>query len=371
MSTPEAAVGNTPERRVAAGETWREFCQKLEAIGETVLHTDLASSPIDQAEGYRYLSRLTRIALDMHVENADTDFPGFYAASHPTAKIGADNPDNIYMNASISGVQRYRITGQRGGVPILSFGTKANRYAIDGTMASTGELDAADMVFALDGSFEVIASKKPAVGNWLPLDGDSTMLLVRQTFLDRDNEAPATILIEALDLPQKTPAPLTATRLEQGLQRAAAFVEGTAKTFLHWSEMLRREQFNTLATTDQTMFYKAGGDPTIFYLHGYWQLADDEALVIETPIPDCTFWNFQCDNIWFESLDYRHHKIHVNKHTAKLNADGSVTIVVAARDPGYGNRIDTASHDHGTMLLRWTGATEHPVPTTKVVKING
>jgi hypothetical protein len=371
MSAQETEMGNTPEDRVASGETWRDFCRKLEAIGETVLGTELAGSPIDQAEGYRYLSRLTRIALDMHVENADTDFPGFYAASHPTAKIGADNPDNIYMNASISGAQRYRITGKRGGVPILSFGTKANRYAIDGTMASTGELDAADMAFAEDGSFEIIVSKVPANGNWVPLADDSSMLLVRQTFLDRDNEEPATISIEALDAPRETPEPLTAAKLEQGLQRAAAFVEGTAKTFLRWTEMLQGEQLNKIATTDQTMFYKAGGDPTIFYLHGYWKLAADEALVIETPIPDCSFWNFQCDNIWFESLDYRHHKVHVNKHTAKLNPDGSVTIVVAAQDQGYGNWIDTAGHDHGTMLLRWTGATEHPVPTTKVVKING
>jgi len=93
--------------------------------------------------------------------------------------------------------------------------------------------------------------------------------------------------------------------------------------------------------------------------------------VIETPVPDCTFWNFQLDNIWMESLDYRHHRIHVNKHSAKLNPDGTVTIVVAERDPGFGNWIDAAGHDHGTMLLRWTSAAEHPVPNTKVVKIDG
>lgn len=355
------------EQRVASGEVWRDFCRRLEAIGEVVLSTKIADAPIDQAEGYRYLSRLTRIALDMHLENADTDFPGFYAASHPTAKIGADNPDNIYMNAAISGARRYRISGNRGSVPILSFGTKANRYAIDGTMASTGELDSADIEFEEDGSFEIIASKERENGNWLPLADDSSMLLVRQTFLDRDNEVPATVKIEAIDRPRETPEPLTAEKLEQGLQRAAAFVEGTARTFLRWTDMLM-PALNQLATTDQTMFYKAGGDPTIFYLHGYWKLAPDEMLVIETPVPDCTFWNFQVDNIWFESLDYRHHKVHVNAHSATLNPNGTVTIVVAARDPGFGNWVDTAGHEHGTMLLRWTGATEHPVPVTRVEK---
>jgi len=359
------------EKRVASGQAWSDFCRRLEAIGQVVLNTELAGTPIDQAEGYRYLSRLTRIALEMHLEEADTDFPGFYAASHPTAKIGADNPDNIYMNASISGARRYRITGKRNSVPILSFGTKANRYAIDGTMASTGELDSADMQFGPDGSFEIIVSKDKANGNWLPLAEDSSMLLVRQTFLDRDNEEPAKIKIEAIDPPRPTPVPLTPEKLEQGFQRAAAFVEGTAKTFLRWTDMLVGEQLNKLETVDQTMFYKAGGDPTIFYLHGYWKLAPGEALVIETPVPECTFWNFQVDNIWFESLDYRHHKVHVNKHSAKLNPDGSVTIVLADKDPGYGNWVDKAGHDQGTMLLRWTSAKEHPVPKTKVVKIDG
>ncbi|MBO9378001.1 DUF1214 domain-containing protein [Sphingomonas histidinilytica] len=357
--------------REAPGEAWRQFCRRLEKAGDLVFNAEVAGTPIDQVEGYRYLSRLLRIALEMHMENADTDFPGFYQASHPTAKIGADNPDNLYLNASISGARRYRITGQRGSVPILSFGSKANRYAVDGTMASTGELDAADIRFEPDGSFEIIASKEKANGNWLPLADDTSMLLVRQTFLDRDNEVPATVRIEAIDAPRATPEPLTLGKLEQGFDRAVAFVEGTARTFLHWADLFKAEQLNRLATTDQTMFFKAGGDPTIHYLHGYWKLAPGEALVIETPVPDCTFWNFQLDNIWMESLDYRFHRIHVNKHSARTNADGSVTIVVAARDPGYGNWIDTAGHDHGTMLLRWTGATEHPVPQTKVVKLDG
>lgn len=357
--------------RDAPAEAWRQFCRRLEKAGDLVFNAEVAGTPIDQAEGYRYLSRLLRIALDMHVENADADFPGFYQASHPTAKIGADNPDNLYLNASISGARRYRITGKRGSVPILSFGSKANRYAVDGTMASTGELDAADIRFEPDGSFEIIASKEKANGNWLPLADDSSMLLVRQTFLDRDSEVPATVRIEAIDPPRATPEPLTLGKLEQGFDRAVAFVEGTAKTFLHWADLFKAEQLNRLATTDQTMFFRAGGDPTIHYLHGYWKLAPGEALVIETPVPDCTFWNFQLDNIWMESLDYRFHRIHVNKHGARTNADGSVTIVVAARDPGYGNWIDTAGHDHGTMLLRWTGATEHPVPQTKVVKLDG
>lgn len=350
---------------------WKAFCQKLEALGDIVTNEAFVDEAIDEAEGYRYMTRLLRVALDMHMENSDTDFPHFYAASHTTAKIGADNPDNIYMNASISGARRYRLWGKRNSVPILSIGTKANRYAVDGTMASTGEIDSADFVLGPDGSFEIIVSPTREGKNWLQIAADSSMLLVRQTFMDRANEIPAEVHIEALDAPRATPVPFNAALLSQALTRTAGFVEGTARTFSKWTDMLKAEQFNDIATVDQTMFYRAGGDPAIFYLHGYWKIGPDEAFVIDTKIPECIFWNFQLDNVWFESLDYRHHSIHVNNHTAKLNADGTVTLVIAARDPGYGNWIDTAGHQHGTMLLRWTGAKEHPVPTCKVVKLNG
>ncbi len=35
------------------------------------------------------------------------------------------------------------------------------------------------------------------------------------------------------------------------------------------------------------MFFRAGGDPMIHYLHGWWELEDGEALEITTNIADC------------------------------------------------------------------------------------
>jgi len=69
-------------------------------------------------------------------------------------------------------------------------------------------------------------------------------------------------------------------------------------------------------------------------------------------------------------MDYRHHKVTANKHTATLNQDGSVTFVVSDTDPGWGNWIDTTGHTTGTALLRWVGATEHPLPVCRVEKLS-
>lgn len=348
-------------------ELWKDFCKNLEAAGESVLSSDLALCELDKAEGVRYLTRLLRIGLDMHLENANPAFPTFYQASHATAKIGADNPDNFYQNATISGAHSYRIWGKRGSVPILSFGTKANRYAIDGTMASTGELDIRDVKTSPDGSFEIFVSQKRRGENWLPLEDDSTMLIVRQTFFDRSKEIAAEVSIEALN-ETETPKPLETPDLAESLTRVPAFISGTSQIFLHWANIFRGENKNALSTTDQSMFSKAGGDPMIHYLHGWWELAEGQALKITSDIPKCEGWNFQINNIWMESLDYRHHTIHTNNGLAELNEDGSVTVIVSSK-PQNGNHIDTAGHNRGTMLWRWTGAKTHPVPKVEIINV--
>ncbi|GAB2847850.1 DUF1214 domain-containing protein [Lentzea nigeriaca] len=344
-------------------QAWSQFCRALEKAGEVI--SSGPDTPLDRAEGYRYLARLTREMLYSCLDNADPDFPRFHQLD--LVKIGADNPDNVYLSANIRGDRTYRITGTRGSIAYFSIGSKANRYAKDGTMASTGELSDGDLVIAPDGTVEIIASAERQGTNWLPLAPDSTGLVVRQTYLDRTAEVPGEWHIEQIGGPAE-PAELTPEFLAKALQRAALSVHGTAATFAHWTRTFMARP-NELPDFGQEMFQRAGGDPEIFYLHGYWSLRPGEAWVIETDVPDCPYWNFQLDNWWMESLDHSHKKITVNKHTAVLDSDGRLTIVVAERDPGVANWIDTCGHGSGTALLRWLGATEHPIPKCRVVSL--
>lgn len=347
------------------GEAWSRFCQTLEKAGQVVLAEGAPRTSLDQAEGFRYLSRLTREMLYSCVDNADPDFPRFHELD--LVKMGADNPDNLYLSATIRGDRDYRMTGTRGTISYFSIGSKANRYAKDGTMASTGELTDDELVAEPDGTIEIIASARRRGRNWLPLAPDSTGLVVRQSYLDRDSEIPGSWRIERIgDVIE--PAQLTPEALAKALQRAALGVHGTAATFAHWTRLFMTRP-NELLDFGQEMFQRAGGDPEIFYLHGYWTLGPGEAWVIETDVPDCLYWNFQLDNWWMESMDHRR-RITVNKHTATLDPDGRLTLVVAERDPGVGNWIDTCEHETGTALLRWLGAGTHPLPTCRVVPVD-
>ena len=352
------------------GKTWEQFCEALKSAGQQILRPEAPDTPLDRAEGYRYLSRLVRVALEMHVEFADPDFPGFIVPSHETIKIGADNPDNLYMSARLDGRNEYRVSGRRGTVATLNFATKKGGYANrDGRMDGTGFLAAKDMTFEADGRFELTLSRQPQPGNWLPMEADTNQLLVRQTFLDRRTEQPAQLRIERIGGSAK-PKPLDPVLFHDNLSRAGAFVGNTARLFADWVQGYRT-RVNCLPPADQAVCQAAGGDPNIFYYHGYWQLEEDEALLIELPrIPDCDFWNLQVDNYWMESLDYRYHRIHLNKHNAILDDDGRLTVIVAERDPGLPNWLETAGHRSGTLCFRWIGAREHLHPAARVVKLD-
>lgn len=353
--------------RIESGQAWEDFCDTLKAAGREILNSPENLDHFDRAEGYRYLSRLTRGALETFIEYADPQAPELRRTCHETIKMGADNPDNYYQYAPISGKYDYLLTGNVGTVHDLGFGIQEGNYGQTGNLPTTAYLDVSDLETDDEGNFEIHVSQRPHEGNWLPMTPNSRTLNIRQTINDRENETLARISIRRVDGPHQA-RPITPWKVDRGLLGAAKFVEGCARLFQQWSMDLMKTP-NALPLFDPDAATAAGGVPHIRYYHGYWELAPDEALVIEVTPPDCHFWNFQLNNYWMESLDYRYFPVTINMHSASYEEDGSVRIIIASEDPGHGNWMDRCAHDRGTMCLRWVHATEHPTPTTRVVKL--
>jgi len=362
--------GLTPEdeasRRIVSGEAWEEYCDTLKAAGASLHFPGTPDDPFSQAEGVRYLARLARAGLEGFLEDADPRAPVLKRVVHETVKMGADNPDNYYQNASISGGYEYVIRGNRGTVHHLAFATQSGHYGQGGGMPMTGMLVAKDLEIDANGDFEVALSVEKRPGNWLPMKPDTGLLIVRQTFHDKSKEALASLRVERIDGPNQ-PGPITPTMVDEGLKSAGTLVAGASLLFAKWARDFQAHS-NALPQFDPDTSTKAGGDPQIAYFHSHWRLAQDEALVIEVVPPRCDYWNFQLDNYWMESLDYRFFRIHLNDHTAVKEADGSVRIIVSHVDPGHPNWIQTVGHENGTMCFRWVRADAHPVPKTRVVK---
>lgn len=354
------------DQRIVTGKAWEEFCDTLKTAGTSLIYKTAPRDPFQQAEGVRYLSRLTRAGLEAFIEHADPEFPQLRRLAHETVKLGADNPDNHYANAQISGEYEYRVTGNRNSVFYLGFFTQDGSYGTTGGLSPCDMIEADSMEFNEDGSFEIIISQEKKGQNWLKSTPETTMFMVRQTFMDKANENKAEVNIECIGGPQK-PRPITPTLVNNGLNMAGTFVAGASFLFSKWTAGFTKHA-NQLPLFPPEVSNAAGGDANIFYYHSYWKLADTEALYIHFTPPKCKYWNFQLNNYWMESLDYRYFRIHINMHDAMVEEDGSVKIFVSHKDPKHPNWIETAHHNEGTMLLRWAYADDNPQPNCEVIQ---
>ena len=72
-------------------------------------------------------------------------------------------------------------------------------------------------------------------------------------------------------------------------------------------------------------------------------------MVIQSKIPVCEYWNFQLENNWMESLDYRFYPIHLNSHTADL--DENEFIIHVTHEP-----IDAKKQYNYMWKRKWCNA---------------
>ena len=373
-------AGTVAEERVLSGQAWDEFCDTLKAAGAALTAPGAPRDAFNQAEGYRYLARLARAGLENFVECADPEAPQLCAIANGSRAaricIGSDNPDNLYENATLDGTLEYIVRGVRGTVGYLGLGTQTGRYGGKGGLSTVDYLEAEQLVYdegsaavaEADRSFTVVLSAvRPAgASNWLRLTPEprEAMFIVRQTFGDRRSEVAARLSISCRHAGEGVegggaPSRLTAEKLDEGLQAAAVLAAGASAMFCKWAYGFQAHT-NELPLFDQLRSNKAGGDPNIRYYHSAWRLGPGEVLRIRARPAPCRAWNFQLNNHWMESLDYRYHNVHTNSTLARPDDDddASYTILVAHDDPNAdgcfrGNWIQTTGHECGTMCFRW------------------
>ena len=357
-------------QKVVDGTAWREFCDLLADAGQAILAEGNPDDPLDRAEGYRMLTRLLRGALESRLEYGRPSQAELVCVCHETIKIVAENPDNHYLGASLDGKYDYRIWGTRGEAKWISFNLFSGPGFGGGGPGTGATLHEEEMHIEPDGTFEVIISQKEHSGNWLRSEADTRSIAIRQTFLDKRHQRHAEMHIERTDSGgAAAPAPLTPEELYFSLLYAGHYAKGVAQIGAQWATRQAQwpNEFTDEAQLPETSNFK---DPQITWHQAYFELAEDEALLVEFTPPVCEYWMIALHNHWMETLDYVHHQSTLNCHSAHVEADGSVRFVVAQREPGVPNWLDTAGHERGTVGVRWVGPDVVDVlPSTRVVKL--
>lgn len=150
--------------------------------------------------------------------------------------------------------------------------------------------------------------------------------------------------------------------------RAADWAETGIK---YWNDFLRKRreslgEDNKLSPPGSV----AGGSADIVYGGGWFNLAADEALIVESAVPKAPYWGLQYYTPgWFEAPDYVNRVTSLNGAQTHVDRDGKVRWVVAHRDPGVQNWIDTEGRQQGYLTYRWIWTKDRTQPQAKLVKL--
>jgi hypothetical protein len=359
-SVGEAArAGDATADDLLSGRAWGHLLDGLRRASETVLADDVPRNAADMAAGFRHLLVLLGIGLD----NALREESGSVLAVKPSGvdaiyKWGMDCPDCIYTGAGLRGGETYRLWGSRGTARYVGLQAMAG-------MASSANVLLDELDLGPNGEVDMILSAEPHEGNWLPIAENATALVVRHFFYDWDTEVASTLSIERIGDPgasaARTPEDPRAAVARQ-LIALGDFVVANLDFFLQFS---RPESPNTfLPPLDGTAMGAAAENRPVI---GSWELAPDEALLVEVAPPQGLYWSYSLGNPWWETIDYGSHQSSLNGHQAAIDDDGMLRVVIAHQDPGVANWLDTGGHSAGPIILRCVRTETAPVPTTRLV----
>jgi hypothetical protein len=296
---------------------------------------------VDRASAFRGLLQMLHFGLERTLGAADPARP---VLSRPWPvhlfDYGAGNPDAVYRTAVLRDDLTCRVSGVLGNAPFLSL------EFFDGTR-QTGSLLRSDLRADADGRFEVTFGPEERPGNWLAVVPGTSYLLTREFFDDWSGAEPSRLEIECLDTPASSWPVMTADRVSKELEALGQWLVETVSVFGNAQVRGVREFANAFKPTA----VRADSDlPTIY--HGFWDLAADECLIIETPAPEGDYWGFQLSNALWNTLDYANRQTSLNRTQAHVDQDGALRLVLAHQDPGVPNWLDTLGHEQGAIHVR-------------------
>jgi Protein of unknown function (DUF1214) len=364
------AFGDGPDD-AALQTAWAQFCDRLKSAGQRVFKDHNATSGLQRADGFRFLTQNLGQAFDLALETKDPRYPDIHAFCNPTRKLGGDCADFTYQQAWIDGDSTYRITGDRGTASFLNITVQGLRRDGPGVLHEPfGDVPEANLfghqiTDAPDGCIEVYIGGDERETNWLPTTPGSRKLFIRQGF-DGWEERPARLRIERVDMASPKPVPTPETMID-AMNWAADFVTGLMDDwpeypFSHGGvDANSPNRFPEVASTgDDAKRGRAASNM-------YWELAPDEALIIEFDA-HAGLWTLTNMGAFFTSMDYLYRPVSYTPSRASVDGDGKVRLIMAHRDPGYHNWMDTQGFERGNVTYRHMLEGE-PVPLgTAVVK---
>lgn len=398
-------MAETPDPKAAAvlEEAWSDLMKNIDearaTLGDPAIHPPVATDR-NLAAGHRYLlGQLHRlIETELH---QDPEFPYFQRHPWTISKYTIENPDNLYLYAPLDPTGTFRIVGRahdpaRWRGERSSSERQAPHYVIfeahsvapgdsgaldelwDGSRVLTGMLDSTQMQVEPDGSFEILlAPSRPEdyTGNFIPTRSEApgkpaagaTKLYVREIFGDWDREHALDMQITRVGNEGKHPAPRTAVQMASQMRNLGRKLRANVRFWNAFYGFLldplekapQRGPFhlrrNEVLKPRQAGLSTGGGQATNLFGGGLFDLGPEEALLVEVTLPEEPIYTgMHLTDYWGQSFDYANRLTSLNQEQAHRDTDGRLRYVIAHRDPGVPNWLDTCGDPSGYITLRTT-----------------
>lgn len=285
----------------------------------------------------------------------------------PGSRWGIDNPDSVYRVIPISGDERYEIRGRVGEHRMTE-----NYFTLwDANMGTIDVLNGRTMQVDADGTFTITVDSDPAGGrpNHVQTTPAAHEFYIRDVLLDWGRDDPNFFEVERLGGAPGVAARTLDEQADATAAMMAYFANFTGK-LSHGVYKMPANHFNLAWSAD-----KVGAMRNQVYVMGRFDLAPDEAFVVDLNDGGAEYFTVPLSNIWGTTLDIFDRTGSLNKAQSLANEDGSYTYVIAPQDPGVANWIDSDGLREAILTLRMAefgpaGPTEDLGARGRVVKLD-
>ncbi|NND66344.1 MAG: hypothetical protein HKN19_02040, partial [Halioglobus sp.] len=178
--------------------------------------------------------------------------------------------------------------------------------------------------------------------------------------------------IQALDPVEPRSAPSDAS-IAEGIRRVAEFVRGNTISMNDengpsWASRVPNTFTPPVQDSSNESISYAAKDNV--YAMAPWVLGPNQALLVRGRFPRCRFANVVLFNRFLQTLNYEERTVSSNRLQTEQDAEGNFEMIVAHRDPGRPNWLDTEGRPYGIMFWRFLLPEGDIAPlTTEVIEL--
>ena len=254
----------------------------------------------------------------VQVFGTNVEDPDWVPHTGPLFPWGAPNHDTIYAFAPIDARGVYRVSGTQGTETIASLMFRkggANTGEVHG--ATLGEIDVQSVEPSLDRAFSLLLSmEKPAgySGVWYALPPEATGLIARHV-TETASQRDGVWSLERLDRGNRVA--VAAADVDARMLAVTGFAGKLNEFLLRLVRKLRDGGHTNIFVGER--FQGHGGIAAQMYYQGLFELGPDEALILESELPDSVhYWSVQLVDPFYSAIDFIFHSAAFNARQARV-----------------------------------------------------